>query len=72
MGALPVSKKERCREGKNGIGPRMKCGHATHKAKNGLPNMTSRLHCFVGGLSLKKSRRTLLSEPSVGDKNKVL
>ena len=39
MGALPVSKKERCREGKTGIGPRMKCGHATHRAKNGLPSL---------------------------------
>ena len=64
MGALPVSKKERCREGKTGIGPRMKCGHATHKAKNGLPSLHSQTSYSIFTYSMdadryKKTTQTL-------------
>ena len=50
MSALSVSKKEGWQRGKNGIGPRMKNGHANL--------MTSQLPCFARRLSEKKQTLT--------------
>ena len=48
-----MGKKEGWRRGKNGIGPRMKNGHANYKRKNALIKS-----CFVGRLSKKKQTLT--------------
>ena len=47
MSALPVSKKEGERRGKNGIGPRMKNGHANFMQKNVFTNGGSSVTCPV-------------------------
>ena len=47
MSALPVTEREGCQRGKNGIGPRMKYGHTNHIRKNRFTNGGSSVTCHL-------------------------
>ena len=69
MSALPVTEKEGWRRGKNGIGPRMKYGHANHivgelsKKKQILTTKTDRQWWLSGLEHVSNSSRHSLEDP---------